>query len=94
MSREKFFLEAANGEDLAAEGDFSGHCQVAAHRNFAERAGDGGSNGDAGGGAVFGYGAFGNMDMEIESSVEVTSEAEAMGAGADVGERGLGRIPA
>ena len=42
MSGQQFFLHAADGQDLAAQGDFAGHGHVAAHRDARQGADDGG----------------------------------------------------
>ena len=86
---EELLLQAADGEHLAAQGDLAGHGDVAADGDLGERAGERGGQGDAGGGAVLGDGAFGDVDVDVEVAVEVAGEAEVLGAGADVGERGL-----
>src|SRR6266446_176722 len=38
VSGQQFFLKPADGKDLAAERDFTGHGQIAAYRNLAESA--------------------------------------------------------
>ena len=69
---EQLFFKSANGEDFAAKGDFSSHGQIAAYRDFAERAGNRGSDGDAGGGAVFRDSALRHVHVDIEIAVEIT----------------------
>jgi hypothetical protein len=63
VSRQQFFFQTADGENFAAQRDFAGHGQVAAHGNFAKCAGDSRSNRDAGGWAIFRDCAFGHVNV-------------------------------
>src|SRR5262249_24021656 len=90
MRSQQLLLQAADGQYFAAKGDLTGHRDIAAHGNAAERAGDGGGHGDARGGAIFGDGAFGHVQVNVDIAVEVARQAKAWGARADVGERRLG----
>src|ERR1700682_2227003 len=92
MGGEEFFLEAANGQNFAAEGDFAGHRYVAADRNSGKRADDGSANGDAGGRTVLGNGAFRNVDVNIERTVEIFGQTDLPGAGAHVTHGRLRRL--
>src|SRR5580692_11119579 len=89
MGGEKFFFYAADGEDFTAQGDFSGHGDVAADRNTRERADDGVANGDAGGRAVLGDSALGDVHVNVDVAVEILGQAEGVRARADVGHGGL-----
>ena len=48
MSGQKFFFQAADGKNLAAQRDFAGHGDIAADGDAAQGAGKGGCDGDAG----------------------------------------------
>src|SRR5208282_6917261 len=50
---------------------------------------DGGANGDSGGRAVLGNGAFGDVDVNVQGAVEIFFEAEGGGARADIAHGGL-----
>ena len=78
VGRHQFFFQTADGQHLAAQGDLAGHGQVAAHGNLAQRAGDGGGDGDARRGAIFRDSTFGNVHVQVEIAVEVAAEAEAL----------------
>ena len=53
------FFQAADGQDIAVQGDFARHSKVVANRNLGQRRNQRGGQGDTGGGAVLGYSAFG-----------------------------------
>ena len=89
VSGEKFFFYAADGENFAAQGDFAGHSEVAANGIAGERADDGGADGDAGGGAVFGDGAFGHVHVNVDVAIEIFGQAEVRGARPNIGHGGL-----
>src|SRR5579862_5399299 len=86
---EEFFLDAADGENLAAQSDFTGHGHIAADGDAGEGADDGGADGDARGRAVLGNGAFGDMHVNINVAVEILGQAELVGARAHVAHGGL-----
>src|SRR5258708_21509709 len=89
MGGEELFFYAADGQNLPAQGDFSGHGHVAAHGNVRERADDGGADGDAGGRAALGDGAFGDGHVDIDVAIEILGQAESVRARANVAHRGL-----
>src|SRR5258707_5132102 len=89
MGGEELFFYAADGQNLAAQGDFAGHGHVAAHGNFRERADDGVADGDAGGGTVLGDGAFGDVHVNIDVAVEILGQAEIVRTRANVAHGGL-----
>src|ERR1700743_761738 len=76
VSSEKFFFHAADGENFSAQCDFAGHGEIATHGNARESADDGGANGDAGGGAVLGDGAFGHVHVNVDVAIEVFRQSE------------------
>src|SRR6266481_4818307 len=86
---QEFFLDAADGENFAAQGDFAGHGDIAANGNFGEGADDGIANGDAGGGAILWDGAFGDVHVDIDVAVEILGEAEGVGTRANEAHGGL-----
>src|ERR1700686_101493 len=89
MGGEEFFLDATDGQNLAAQRDFAGHGDIAAHGNSGKGADDGVADGDAGGRAVLGDGAFGNVYVNIDVAVEILGQAEGVGTRADVAHGGL-----
>ncbi len=60
-----FLFQAADRQDPAAQGDLAGHGDIAANRTAAQGRGQGRRQGDAGGWAIFGRCAFGDMDMDV-----------------------------
>src|SRR5262249_37925031 len=89
VGSEQLFLDAADGENLAAQGDFSGHGDVAANWNASERTGNGSANGDTCGRAVLGNSAFRDVHVDVDVAVEILGQAELRGAGAHVAHSGL-----
>lgn len=87
---EEFFADASDGEDFAAEGDFAGHGEVGADGSFAECGDEGGEKGDTGGGPVFGDGAFGDVDVDIEA--EFFGRVELLLVGAKIAHGGHGGL--
>src|SRR5205814_2402297 len=61
---EHFFLDAADGEDLAGQGDFAGHRQIAAHAAVGQHGKQRGCHRDSGAGAILGNGAGGDVDVD------------------------------
>ena len=59
------FFQAADGQNIAVQGDFARHGKVVADWNLGQRRNQRGGQGDTGGGAILGYSAFGGMDMDI-----------------------------
>ena len=72
-------LEAANGQDAAAQGDLPGHGRIAPHGPPGERRDEGGGHRDAGRRAVLRLGALRQVDMQIEPLAEIRDRS---GAGA------------
>ena len=68
---QQLFLETADREDLAAQGDLAGHGDVATDFDLGEGRGERRGESNAGGGTVFGDSAFGDVDMEVDVAVEV-----------------------
>src|SRR5262244_2207312 len=66
---QELFFDAADGENLAPEGDFAGHGDIATNGNLSEGAHDGVANGDAGGRAVLGDGAFRNVHVNVDIAI-------------------------
>lgn len=65
VGSKELFANAADGEDFATEGDFSGHADVGADGGLGEGAGEGDDEGESGAGAIFGDGAFGDVDVDV-----------------------------
>ena len=86
---EGFFLEAADGEDRAAEADFAGHGEVVADGFAGVETCEGGEHGDACAGAVFGDGTCGDVDVDIVLAEGAAGDAEGVGAAADETHGGL-----
>lgn len=84
-----FFLDTADGEDVADEGDFSGHGKASGDGFLAEEGEDGGDNGDTSGGAIFGDSASGEVDVEFGFFKCFLFDAESFCVGSDVAERDL-----
>jgi hypothetical protein len=90
VSGEDLFLDAADGEDAAAEADFSGHGEVGAESSLGEEGGQGECEGETGAGAVFGGGSGGDMDVEVEPVEVGEVDLEVFGLGAEEADGGLG----
>src|SRR5262249_42653213 len=86
---QELLLDAADGQNFAAQSDFAGHGHFVAHGIFRERANQGSGDSDAGGGAVLGDSAFGHVHVNIEGAVEILVEAESGGARTHVAHGGL-----
>src|SRR5580658_1069459 len=89
MGGEQLFFDAADGQNFSAKGDFAGHGDVAAHGISREGADDRGADGDAGGRAVLGDSAFGDVHVNVESAIEIAGETQLRGARTNVAHRGL-----
>jgi hypothetical protein len=87
-----FFLQAADGQHPTAQGDLAGHGHIPPHRSAGQRGYQRGAHGDAGRRAVFGDGAFGNVDVQIQFFVKILVDAQIVGTGADEADRRLGRF--
>ena len=87
---EDFFFDAADGHDFAAEGDFAGHGGGGRDGLAIEEGIDGDEHGEAGGGAVLGDGAGGDVDVDVGFFVEGVGEVEASGVGLEIAEGGAG----
>ena len=72
----KFFFHAADGQNFAAQRDFAGHGQIAAHRNAGERADDGRADSDARRRAILGNGAFGHVHVNINVAIKILGQTE------------------
>src|SRR5208282_3980509 len=92
VSGQQLLLDPADGENLAAKGDFAGHGDVAAHGVLGEGADDGIADGDTRGGAVLGDGAFGDVHVDINGAVEILRQTQSGGARAHIAHRGLRRF--
>ena len=85
-----FFLQAADGQDQAAEGDLAGHGDVGADGFLQEQAdAESGEHGDARAGAVLRDRAGGDVDVDVGLRELLFVDAEGLGVGLDDGEGGL-----
>src|SRR6185437_11626927 len=71
---------------------FAGHGDVAADGNLGQRACKRRCHGDARGGAVLGYGALGDVQVDVNVAIELTAEPKGLCATANVREGGLRRL--
>ena len=71
MGCQKFFLKTANGKHLAAQRNLSGHGQIPAHGNLAQRTGNRRRNGDSSGWPIFRNCALRDMHMDIQIAVKI-----------------------
>ena len=86
------FLDAADGQDLAAQGDLAGHGDVAADgapRGVGRERGD---HRDAGGRAVLGDGAGGDVHVDGLALEHLGIDVESLGVGPHVRHGGLGAL--
>ena len=90
LGRQDLFLDAADREDVAPEGDLSGHGHVPADLGVRAQGDEGRGDGHAGRRPVLGDGALGDMDVEIVLLEEPVVDAEFPGVGPGIAQGGLG----
>ena len=89
VSRHGLLAQTADGHDAAAQGDFTGHCDLVAHRCTGQRRDDSRCHGDTGRRAVLGTGSLGEMDMDVGVLIEIGVDAQHLGTRTDEGDRSL-----
>ena len=77
---------------MAAQGDLSGHCDVASDGAAGEERGQGDDHGHAGRGPVLGRGSRRDVDVDVAVRETVRGDAEPVGVGADVAVGRLRRL--
>src|ERR1700722_5366594 len=87
---EDFFFDAADAEHASAQADFASHGDVRTNFTFGQQRSKGGNDGYARARAVFGRGAGGNMDVNIEFAVVAQVNVEFFGLGTQITDGGLG----
>ena len=83
---------AANGQDFAPQGDFAGHTYIVAHLAAREGRDQRGHDGHPRAGSVFGYRAFGHMDVDVGAVEHARVQPPGARVGPQVRQRGLGRL--
>src|SRR5579871_1544055 len=76
MSSQQLFLQAANGENLTAQGDFARHSDVRANRNLRQRRNQRSAHSNAGARTVLRSGALWDVQVNVELLVELLFETE------------------
>src|SRR5450631_259693 len=71
MSRQQLLFQSANRQDLAAQRDFSSHCQVATHCDLCKRTCKTSGKRYASGWAVLGDGALRHVDVNVHGAIEI-----------------------
>ena len=89
MGGKDLLLHAADAQHFAAKRDLAGHGQVAAHRDFGQRADHRCRQGDAGGRTVLGDRSLGDVDVNVDAPVEVRVQPQARGPRSHVAQGGL-----
>src|ERR1700732_1488837 len=90
MSSKKFFFDPADGKNFSTKRDFTGHGHIAAYRDTRQGADDGIADSNACGRPVLGYGALGNMHVNIDVAIKILRQPKGSGTGANVAHRRLG----
>ena len=89
---EQLFLKPADGQNLAAQGDFAGHGNGVAHRHTGQHGDDRSHHGDTRRGAVLGRSALGDVDVDIALGEQVGLDAKVCRTGLDEALCGLDRL--
>ena len=89
---EDLLLDTADRHDLPAQGDLAGHGQVVSYRTAREQGGQHRHERHAGGRAVLGNGAHGQMDVYVVPAEERRVDLPFLGVRPDVGHCGLGGL--
>ena len=92
MSRQQLFLEPADSEQPAAQGDLASHGDAGLDRDAGRHRHQCRAHADAGAGTVLGRGPFGHMHMQIVLLMKVPWHAEGFAAAADEGQRRLNAL--
>ncbi len=92
MGGEKFFLDAADRQNFAAQCDFARHCYVVTGAFAGQSRNHRGCQCDARARTVFRNRAFGNVDVQIFFVKILLVNAEFFGACADAGQCGIRRF--
>ena len=92
MGGQHLFFEATDCQDTPAQGNFTGHGEISAHRTTCQGGNKRGGDSDACRWAIFGQGVFRHMDMQIGVILEARVEVELVGARANIGEGGISRL--
>ncbi len=83
VSGKHLFIDPADGTDSAGEGYFSGHGETLSDAASPDRGQEGGDDGDTGRRSVFGYRAFGHMDVDIFVSIKIGRDLQGFGIGSE-----------
>ena len=76
----KLFFHSTDGQNLAAKSDLARHRHITADGDLGQRADQRRRQSDSRRGAIFGNGAFGDVDVNIEMPVEIRIESQQSGA--------------
>ena len=85
-------LQAADGQHLAPQGDLTGHGHIVGDLAAGEGAEQGRGHGDAGGGAVFGHGTGGDVEVHLGLAEDLRIDAPVGGPALHHRVGGLGRL--
>src|SRR3981081_685664 len=92
MSRQQFFLNSANWQNLAAQRNFTRHGYILSHSRASQRGRHGCSHRDTSGGTIFWNSPFGNMNMEVAFANEVKAHPQTFCPSLDTRQSGLSRL--
>ena len=92
MGGEHLFLQPADGEDLAPQGDLTGHGQAVAHALAGQDRGDGREHGNARARAFLGLGPGRDVDVDVHSLQPRGVDAVAVRVGLEEAQGRLGRL--
>ena len=90
VSCQKFFLNAADRQNLSAKRDLSRHCDIATHRNSSQRADQRCRHRDAGRRAVLRNRAFRYVDVQVQMTVEIFGNSKQVRSRPHITHCGLG----
>ena len=87
-----FSFNASDRQNFSAKRDFSRHRDIAANRNLRQRADQRRRHCDTGGRTIFRNCAFGNVNVEIETTVEIFGNSKHVRPRPHIAHRGLSRF--
>src|SRR5690606_5309156 len=75
VSRQEFFLQAADAKLFTAQGDLTGHGHLRTHGDVGQHRHQGRAHGESGTGTVLGSGSFRDVNVNVEVLVPVGRDA-------------------
>ena len=89
VGSQHFFAHAANRQHASAQGDFASHGNMSVNGTTRQRGKDGGGQGNARAGTVFGDSTFGHVDVDVHALEDIGVNAKCFGARFKIRQRRL-----